>query len=115
MMKLVKLSAVVLVIGCATKQAIVPTQMDVDRVQKKFPGYTMQELNKGKSLYENNCGTCHSLKSPQAYSEKQWRKILPDMVEKANKKKKKKGKLNDTDELLIGKYLITMCDSEANK
>jgi len=83
-----------------------PTQMDVDRVQTKFPGYTLNELMDGKQLFESNCNLCHGLKKLTSESEEEWRKIVPPMVKKANKKN---GNLLDAvaeDKIL--KYVITM-------
>ena len=84
----------------------IPDQSDVDRVQAKFPGYTLDDLNKGKSLYEGYCAICHELKAPASESESEWRKIVPPMVKKAN------GKTNNAidakGEEQILRYVITM-------
>lgn len=72
--------------GCfASKTLTTPAQADVDRVQTKYPGYTLADLNHGKSLYTEHCGTCHGLKNPSDFTEEQWNKIVPNMVAKVNK------------------------------
>lgn len=92
--------------GCISAKLAVPTQIDADRMQQTFPGYSLKELNNGKSLYEQNCNTCHGLKKPSARSKTEWEEIVPRMVIKANKKKPES--LNTQDEQLILRYLITM-------
>jgi len=83
-----------------------PSQADVDRVQDKFPGYTLSQLNDGKLLYEMNCALCHDLMEPTSEPEDEWRRIVPDMVVKANWKN---GNTLDAEgEELILRYVITM-------
>src|SRR6478736_6985599 len=77
--------ASLLILSCAVKLAT-PTQTDVDRVQSKFPNYTLAELNQGKAMYEQHCAECHNLKNPTKFSENEWRRLVPEMVEKTNKK-----------------------------
>lgn len=45
-----------------------------------------QKIAMGKSIYNQHCGSCHKLKNPQDFSEPQWAKIVPAMVQKTNKK-----------------------------
>lgn len=83
-----------------------PTQTDADRVQDKFPGYTLEQLYEGKVLYELNCALCHSLEKPSSESEEKWKVIVPDMVGKVNRRS-----INGIDaagEEKILRYLITM-------
>lgn len=83
-----------------------PSQADVDRVKDKFPGYTLSQLNEGKVLYENNCALCHDLVEPIHESEEGWRRIVPEMVVKANKKNG--NTLDPSGEEKILRYVITM-------
>lgn len=105
MKKLTVILAAVVLTGCFTAKKIAPSQTDVDRMAAKFPGYTLAELNEGKGLYEANCGTCHALKKPTSEPESEWRRIVPDMVQKVNKNGMV---LDNTKEERILKYLITM-------
>ncbi|TNE79618.1 MAG: hypothetical protein EP332_10320 [Bacteroidetes bacterium] len=99
------LSAVMM--SCAsTKVVTAPAQTDVDRVQEQFPGYTLAQLNEGKSLYESHCGNCHALKKPGDESEKEWREEVPKMVQKVNRKENIT--LGDEKEELILRYVLTM-------
>jgi len=101
---LVVLASVILA-GCFAAKKSIPSQADADRGAAKFPGYTLAELNEGKTLYENNCGTCHSLKKPSSESEAEWRRIVPAMVKKVNKNKVV---LDAHSEELILRYVVTM-------
>ncbi len=83
-----------------------PTQADVDRVQGMFPGYTLDQINEGKYLYEINCALCHDLMLPSSEPEDEWRKIVPDMVQKANRKNG--NTLDAAGEEQILRYVITM-------
>jgi hypothetical protein len=96
---------IVTLIACVSKKVLGPTQSDVDRVKDKFPGYTLTELNHGKTLYEQNCASCHILKNPSSETEEEWKKIVPEMVLKVNRKTTVLS-AKDQDDIL--KYLITM-------
>jgi len=95
----------VLLAGCFSAKLVTPTQSDVDRVTAKFSDYSLVELNNGKMLYEKNCGTCHGLKSPTSETEENWKKIVPSMSKKVNKKSIV---LDDKAQESILRYLITM-------
>jgi cytochrome c5 len=107
-----------IVVACGTKKAAttpvvdnIPNQADVDRVATIFPGYTLEELNEGKKLYESNCNLCHGLKKTNSESEEEWRTIVPRMVKKANNKNG--NALDASGEEKILRYVIAM--SKANK
>jgi hypothetical protein len=110
MKKIIYTACAILVVGCAVTKNAGPSQSDVDRVATKFPNYSLAELTEGKQLYENNCGLCHNLKSPRSLNEDGWRKIVPPMVVKANKKN---GNVLDAGgEEKILRYVITMSGSK---
>jgi hypothetical protein len=100
------LSVTLIIAGCSAK-LIMPSQADSDRMSTKYPGYSLVELNEGKTLYETNCGNCHGLKKPSAHTEQQWSGIVPDMVRKVNKKAGKE-LLNRSNEESILRYVVTM-------
>lgn len=82
---IIALSAFILLSGCAAVKLATPTQMDADRAASKYPGTSVEDLARGKSLYETNCGRCHGIKDPASESEEEWNKIVPIMVKKVNK------------------------------
>ncbi|ESU28468.1 cytochrome c class I [Flavobacterium limnosediminis JC2902] len=99
------LSAALIITSCAVK-LVTPTQPDVDRMQSKYPDYTLEELNQGKAMYEQHCVECHKLKNPTKFTETQWQKIVPGMVKKVNKKHP--NAIDEKNQELILKYVITM-------
>lgn len=116
MKKLFVLSLALYLIGCSASKKTAEaglSQKDVERVQDKFPGYTLAELNDGKLLYEKHCGSCHGLKALDSQTEEGWRKIVPPMVKKANKKEG--NVLDERGEDLILKYVVTMGPAKAAK
>jgi cytochrome c5 len=86
-----------------TETTAVPT--DIERGQKLYPGYTLAELNEGKSLYDAKCSTCHDLVKVTHESPEAWKKIVPKMSELSNKEGKT---ISPKEENLILKYLVTM-------
>ncbi len=103
MKKNIILISTVILVACSSK-VLLPTQADVERVNKKFPGITLSELNDGKIKFEQNCGSCHSLSKSFHESESEIRKIMPEMAQKANVDSK-------TEELIL-KYLVTINSAE---
>lgn len=81
-----------------------PTQADADRAKST----SLTELQRGHELYVNNCGTCHGLKAPAEYTATAWERIVPDMVQKVNRKAGATA-LSSTDETLIRQYVLAMC------
>ncbi len=92
--------------SCFSSRVLVaPTQSDVDRVSNKFPDYTLEQLNEGKSLFQQHCKQCHGLKNPGSYNEEQWNSIVVKMAAKANKKIET---IDANTQESIRKYLVTM-------
>jgi cytochrome c5 len=105
-------ACIAILVACGTaknstaKVEALPSQGDVDRVQTKFPGYTLDELYQGKKLFEANCNLCHKLKKPTSEPEDEWRTIVPRMVKKVNGKEGHS--IDATGEEKILRYVITM-------
>ena len=110
MRKLAFIFVIMLFAACSAK-LVVPTQPDAERMHSKYPGYTLAELNTGKSLFENNCGSCHGLKKPFSRTEQELTEILPRMVMKVNRKAGRE-QLSSTDEQSIMRYLVTMSSAK---
>ncbi len=58
---------------------------------------THTELLKGRELYVNACGSCHSLYLPHQYKEHVWKENLDEMQERS--------KISDSEKALIFGYL----------
>jgi hypothetical protein len=41
---------------------------------------TLTELQQGRSLFINNCNSCHALPSPDSYTVTEWKSILTSMT-----------------------------------
>ena len=106
MKKLSFMGVIALFAACSVK-LVTPIQADVDRVSTKYPGYSLADLNEGKSLFEHNCNRCHHLKNPASRSEEKWGKIVPKMMAKLNKKEGHPV-LTDKEQESILRYLVTM-------
>ena len=103
----------ILLAACASTKLLSPAQTDVDRVATKYPDYSLEELNHGKTLYTQHCGNCHGLKNPAGRGEEQWKKVVPRMMVKVNKKE---GNILDAKaEESILRYLITMSTASPTK
>jgi len=59
-----------------TSTLYTPTSADVTSTA------TLQQLQQGRELYINNCGTCHHLYTPETYSTAQWQNIVAQMAPK---------------------------------
>jgi cytochrome c5 len=86
---------------------VTPTQADVDRVSSKYPGYSLAELNEGKTMFQHTCNRCHKLKNPASRNETKWNKIVPKMINKLNNKEGKTV-VDEKQQELILKYIVTM-------
>lgn len=58
---------------------------------------TLEELQQGRSLYVNNCGSCHGLYSPDLYSPVEWNNIMENMAPNTS--------LSGSEIILVKKYL----------
>ena len=58
---------------------------------------TLQDLQQGRTLYIDNCGSCHSLFSPDAYTPAQWGNIMNSMAPKTT--------MSASEILLVTKYV----------
>lgn len=93
--------------ACGSVKLIQPSQADVDRGTQKYSNLTLADLNQGKAIYERECNLCHGLKAPVSKNEDQWKKIVPKMVQKVNRKKGSIAIDPKSEEILL-QYLITM-------
>jgi hypothetical protein len=58
---------------------------------------TLTELQQGRALYINNCGSCHNLYSPDDFSPASWKIYISAMAPRTN--------MNASQVLLVTKYL----------
>jgi len=60
-----------------------PTQRDATAVADRWPGTTVDDLERGRRLYVRRCSGCHTLVLPEAHSVAQWPWRVDRMAEKA--------------------------------
>ncbi len=68
--------------GCAAalRQA---TPEDAFRLAPRWPGTTVQDLERGRSLYVRRCSGCHTLILPGAHPAEEWPGLVDGMADKA--------------------------------
>ncbi len=72
------LFAVLLYVGCSTAQPPKAAATEAPSVSSNDPA-----IPRCKSLYEQNCQSCHKLEDPKSHSTERWNKVMPIMASKA--------------------------------
>jgi mono/diheme cytochrome c family protein len=97
----VKRLLVLLVLGaCAHSAPPVATEADVARASGQFPGITVEELNRGRSIYAGRCSSCHQPPAPTDHRVDEWPGHVAEMSERA--------RLTDEEEALVVRYVQVM-------
>jgi mono/diheme cytochrome c family protein len=60
-----------------------PTELDVRSATPHWPGTTLKDLQRGRSLYVRRCSGCHTLYLPSAYDAEVWPSLVESMSGKA--------------------------------
>ena len=110
--KIVLIGIAIAIISACSPKVVTLTQADADRGAAKFKGVTVESLNEGKAIFQQNCNECHGYKKPASRTEEKWNKIIPGMVAKLNQKMGKEVIDAQKQELLL-QYVVTM--SSASK
>lgn len=103
MKKTLTIIGLLAIVGCAAP-LIKPTQSDVDRANKKWEGTNLAALERGRLVYSENCGKCHKLYAPKAFSTKKWEHELAMM-------KQNVPLVSNDDYKLVERYVLTMCEA----
>ena len=61
-----------------------PTSAHVALAQRSEPSASLEDLQRGRTLYLRRCGTCHALRDPSAYNADEWRAQV-ERMEKVHK------------------------------
>lgn len=88
------LAASVLILFACAPSLYLPTDEQAARV-----GIPLEELQQGRKLYVDNCGSCHMLYLPNRFTVDKWEAEMVIMRTKVT--------ITDRDEELILKYLLT--------
>jgi cytochrome c5 len=75
-------AAILTAAGCAAalRQA---TPEDALRLAPRFPGTTLADLQRGRTLYVRRCSGCHNVVLPRAFPPEKWPGLVDDMAQKA--------------------------------
>jgi hypothetical protein len=68
---------------CGLLLACAPALYRPDAMVAERMGYDLADLQQGRQLYVDHCGSCHQLHLPQDYSLEKWRTELDSMQTRA--------------------------------
>ena len=77
-----------------------PTERDVQSATPHWPGTTLKDLQRGRSLYVRRCSGCHTLYLPTAYDAEVWPSLVESMSGKAA--------LNHEQQADITRFVVTL-------
>ena len=60
-----------------------PSPQDAVLLAPRWPGTTLEDLERGRSLYVRRCSGCHTLVLPGTHPPGEWPKLVDDMAAKA--------------------------------
>jgi mono/diheme cytochrome c family protein len=60
-----------------------PLPQDAVLLAPRWPGTTLADLERGRSLYVRRCSGCHTLLLPGAHPPEEWPRLVDDMTTKA--------------------------------
>jgi cytochrome c5 len=60
-----------------------PTAADALAVEARYPGTTVADLERGRSLYVRRCAGCHTLPLPRAHTAAEWPDVIGEMAGRA--------------------------------
>lgn len=86
----ISFAVIALIVACKSV-LYVPTEANVSK------NANLVQLQKGRELYINKCGSCHTLFAPEKYNKTEWAKWVNRMAPKA--------KLSEEQKLLVQAYL----------
>jgi hypothetical protein len=95
-LQILSLAILTLVAGC-TKKLTDTSSLYVPTAANATANATLLELQQGRTLYINNCNTCHALFLPDNYSPSQWRTIMSSMAPRTN--------MSASESILVTKYV----------
>ena len=56
-----------------------PTNQHLSIARQSEPNVSLADLERGRSLYVQKCGSCHALRAPQSLAPEQWRPEIEKM------------------------------------
>ncbi len=102
--KALRLLVLTALAGCSVATLPLVTEADVQRAQRDAPEVTQASLERGRSLYQTRCSSCHEPYHPQTRDAAEWELALHEMADRA--------RLKPADRRLVMDYLRTFADGE---
>ncbi len=87
-------------VACARVQMPRPTELHAQSAQTRWPGVTVADLDRGRSLYVARCSSCHQPVPPTHIAPAEWPGHVQEMSERAH--------LDASEQRLVETYLVTM-------
>lgn len=92
-------------VGCAAALRQ-PTAQDVRQASTRWPGTTLEDLHRGRSLYVRRCSGCHTLYLPSAYEAELWPALVDSMAVKA--------RLDRAQQADITRFVVTLAPAPSH-
>jgi mono/diheme cytochrome c family protein len=77
-----------------------PTEKELTAAKTKFADVSLDQLQKGHSIYFGACTKCHAPENPNKGSEGKWSHVLDEMAPKAN--------LNADEKEAVWRYIMSV-------
>jgi cytochrome c5 len=86
-LRLVPWSCAALLVACVTLACAAAlrhaTPEDVARLTPRWPGTTLEDLERGRRLYVRRCAGCHVLPLPATRAPEDWPRLVDEMAARA--------------------------------
>jgi hypothetical protein len=80
----VLIAAAIIYLGSCGTALPVAGESDFKGMDKKYTGIMLDSLNRGRSVYAQNCSGCHLPISPRNHTGEEWKHSLQAMSERAH-------------------------------
>jgi mono/diheme cytochrome c family protein len=104
-----RLALIGLAIAACSSALPQPAPEHAGRAAERWPGTTVADLDRGRSLYVASCRGCHALKLPHEIPAEQWAHEVAEMREK------QAVKLSDAEADAIVRYLWSLAPDRASQ
>ncbi len=73
------------IVACATKATTSVASLETAPTKEfAVANFSEDQLNQGKTLFENNCAQCHKLFNPDSRDAEKWNNVLKRMIPKTD-------------------------------
>ena len=87
------------VAGCVTTEQLAPLVGPAHFSAAEAMGVQIEQVQRGRLIYLNQCVECHAPEPVDGYTVKQWAKIMPEMAEDSG--------LSPQQERAVHQYVLT--------